>query len=90
MLPSNLQIYGTPSASQIKVTGGSNAAMAVYAPNADVTITGGGQIYGALYGKTVTNTGGAEIHFDLALQNLNTAGVSGTSGAWKMSGMYHP
>lgn len=50
-----------------KITGGANAAYAVYGPDTDITISGGGEIFGAVVGKTVTDTGGSKIHYDKAL-----------------------
>jgi hypothetical protein len=52
------------------VTGGSTQAMLVYAPNADVILSGNADFYGSLIGRTVTNTGGAAIHHDRRLSQL--------------------
>jgi hypothetical protein len=66
----------TPSpvtATSVSITGGASSAFAVYAPNADITIAGNADVYGAFIGKTVSDTGGAPIHYDSALANF-TAG----------------
>lgn len=57
-------------ASSIKISGGAAASYAVYAPDSDVTITGGSDLYGAVVGKTVKNTGGSKIHYDAALSSF--------------------
>jgi hypothetical protein len=56
-----IQYAGTEN---ISLTGGSQFAAMVYAPNADVSLAGGSDFYGAIVGSTVTDTGGANIHFD--------------------------
>jgi hypothetical protein len=67
--PSMLQfVYA--GASHIRVRGGANVAMLVYAPNADVELAGQADFYGAMVGKYVRVTGGAEIHYD---RNLSRA-----------------
>jgi hypothetical protein len=38
--------------------------MLVYAPNANVSVVGGADFYGALIGATVDNSGGTAIHYD--------------------------
>jgi len=48
----------------IKLAGGSAAAGVVNAPNAALQFTGGADWYGAVIGKTVTDTGGTAIHYD--------------------------
>lgn len=55
------------SGTQAKLTGGSGTAGAIYAPNADVLISGGGEINGSVFGKTVKNSGGSDFHYDEAL-----------------------
>ena len=55
------------SGTQAKLTGGSGTAGAIYAPNADVLVLGGGEINGSVLGKTVKNTGGSDFHYDEAL-----------------------
>jgi len=60
-------LYG--GTSPITLTGGMAAAMMVYAPNSDVTVAGGGHLYGSVVGSTVKDTGGAQIHYDRRLKN---------------------
>ena len=84
--PSMLQIvYGGTGA--VKLAGGASAAAVVYAPNADITFAGNGHFYGSVIGKTVTDTGGAQIHYDTSLQSkFATAGNHMlTAFTWKKS-----
>lgn len=67
-VPSNLHIYSTGS--QISITGGSALCAAVYAPYANIVITGGSEFYGSIIGATYDNGGGTDIHFDEALLDL--------------------
>jgi len=72
-IPSNFQIiYG--GTALIKMTGGSGASQVIYAPNSDVSIGGGGEVFGAIIGKTVANGGGSAIHYD---RQLTSGLVSG-------------
>ncbi|MBI2267446.1 MAG: pilus assembly PilX N-terminal domain-containing protein [Armatimonadetes bacterium] len=76
-------ILGTDGCTRVEVAGGADAYYAVYAPKADMTVTGGGDVYGSLIGKTITNTGGADIHYDKALENYDWGQViKPFVGAW--------
>jgi Tfp pilus assembly protein PilX len=52
----------------ITLSGGASASGVVNAPNAAVNLVGGSNWYGAIIGKTVTDTGGTAIHYDRHLQ----------------------
>jgi hypothetical protein len=72
--PLDLQLYGLqpPSGTSRHVNLGGNAQIsaAVYAPDYDVTVNGGGSsghVYGSVVGKTVTMTGVTNLHYDEAL-----------------------
>jgi hypothetical protein len=53
------------------VVSGTNATyMSIYAPGTDVTISGGGPLYGALVGKTLRVSGNSFVHQDLALPDI--------------------
>jgi Tfp pilus assembly protein PilX len=61
--PTDFQIlYG--GIGSVTVAGGASAAMMVYSPNANVSVVGGADFYGALIGATVDNSGGTAIHYD--------------------------
>ena len=77
--PENLQlIYG--GTGTVKLNGGSGTSALIYAPNAIGTISGGGDIYGAVIMKRISDTGGAAIHYD---RNLNKSFV--TAGNYVMT-----
>ena len=67
-LASNFQInYG--GTNPMVLSGGTNCLAVVNAPNSPVTITGNSDFYGSIVGSTLTDTGGAALHFDTALSN---------------------
>jgi choice-of-anchor A domain-containing protein len=59
-------VYGGPAT--INLRGNSGAAATVYAPNSDVNFNGTADLYGSMLGKTVTNGGNANIHYDRRLE----------------------
>jgi Tfp pilus assembly protein PilX len=67
-VPDRLQIF---SASTTKVVDSGSAAFygSIYAPNADGTVSGSAGAYGAFQAKSMTISGGANLHYDLALGN---------------------
>jgi Tfp pilus assembly protein PilX len=75
----NLQInYG--GTKETNILAGTAAYMAVNAPNSKVTLSGNGQLYGAVIGKTIVDAGSANVHYDQALQKLPTDPTGGTNG----------
>ena len=62
-----LLIYGMPTLTTASISGNGNGGYALYAPNTNVTITGNGDLYGSIIGKTITNSGNAKIHYDTCL-----------------------
>lgn len=84
--PSTFQVvYG--GTGNVKLNGGANTASVVYTPNAVVTFSGNGDFYGSIVGKTITDLGGAQIHYDSSLQSkFMTAGnYMLTAFTWKKS-----
>lgn len=73
---SDLVFMVGPLCPTVKLTGGAAAAFAVYAPDSDITVSGGGDVYGAIVGKTVKVTGGGDIHYDRALANWGGGGFA--------------
>jgi hypothetical protein len=72
--PADLQMYGIAptdgSNKHVSLGGNGQIMAAVYAPNDDVTVNGGGtsgHVYGSVIGKTVTMTGVTNLHYDEAL-----------------------
>jgi Tfp pilus assembly protein PilX len=64
--PMNFQILYAGTGT-IKLAGGASAVGLMYAPNASYSLTGGSHWYGALIGATLTDMGGANIHYDRRL-----------------------
>lgn len=69
--PARLQFYGTASGDQsFTLSGSSDWATTLYAPNASIELKGGGSgssFYGAIVGKDVTLNGNYKFHFDESL-----------------------
>lgn len=70
----NLQIYGLPTVTSVNFNGNCETHAAVYAPNANITVNGGGNkaFYGSMVGKTFLANGGIDIHYDESLANQGT------------------
>jgi hypothetical protein len=81
---SNLQfIYGGTGV--VRTNGGAATSMLIYAPNAEVDLSGNANFYGAIVGGTVEVSGGAKIVYDRALENtvFRAGNVSLTSFNWE-------
>jgi len=59
----------------VSMTGGSQSAVVMNAPNAPVKLTGNADFFGSIIGATITDTGSGAIHYDRNLSN-NTFAVS--------------
>jgi hypothetical protein len=84
--PSTFQIrYG--GTGNVKLVGGSAAAMVLYAPGATVSLSGGSDFYGAVIANKVSGTGGVAIHYDRRLQKkiMSAANYTLSSFTWKKS-----
>ena len=83
--PQNLQfVYA--GTGNIKITGGTDTAALIYAPNASAALSGAStEFYGAIVTNKVTATGGFTLNYDRRLQNMvMTAGnPMMTSFTWK-------
>jgi len=86
--PINFQFYGTLPAAQtppyqsISIVGNGVLSGVVYAPNAAVSMCGGGnqgQVLGAMVGNTISLTGNSVFHYDESLANF------GGSNLWTLS-----
>ena len=75
-IPENLIIYSTYSGTgdAVSFTGAGAYYGAVYAPEGDVLVSGSGDVYGSLIGDNVTVSGGGNIHYDEALQDIGIGG----------------
>jgi hypothetical protein len=63
----NLVFMVANTATSVKVSGGTESSFAVYAPDTNVQISGNADIFGAIVGKQVSNSGTPKIHYDKAL-----------------------
>ncbi len=54
----------------VVLEGSTDVPVNVYAPNTGIYVSAGGDIYGALRGKEVAVVGGAGIHYDVALGEI--------------------
>lgn len=70
--PLSCRLWGTGAADsgqRLQIAGNGALKAVVYAPNAEVTVNGNGDIMGALVGRTITFTGEASFHYDESLAN---------------------
>jgi hypothetical protein len=75
LVPSDLQfVYA--GTGQVRLRGGAANAAVVYAPNAETSLAGGSDFYGAIITGRLTATGGTAVHYDrnLMQSDLVTAG----------------
>lgn len=86
--PASFNLYGTlPSgggSQSISVSGNGQLSAVVYAPNADVSMNGGGasgHIQGSVIADTIQVTGGSEFHYDESLSD-QTGGNPFGVGEW--------
>jgi hypothetical protein len=85
--PVDFQLYGTRSSANatsegeqsLSLSGNGVLSGVVYAPNANVTITGNGDTLGAVVGNQVTMSGNGSFHYDSSLANF------GSSGLWNLT-----
>ncbi|MCX5715359.1 MAG: hypothetical protein NTV07_00505, partial [Candidatus Omnitrophica bacterium] len=68
-LPANCVIYCTDDVHNVSFSGNGNLCGAIYAPDAAITVSGNGDVYGSLVGNSFTDTGNGTIHYDEALKN---------------------
>ena len=62
-IANNFQINYAGTGS-VSLSGGSGSYMILNAPNAAVSLTGNSDLYGAVIGRTISDTGGTKFHFD--------------------------
>ena len=70
-LAANFAYYGTTNNTTLKYSGGSDFIGTINAPEADMTISGGANVYGAAIVNSYTSkSAGAAFHYDESLGNL--------------------
>lgn len=79
-LAQNLIIYGGQNKSQVTLSNLQSAYFALYAPNSDLKIDSGSEIFGSFItsGSKIDTKGDVKIHFDKALKNIGIPGSSGS------------
>ena len=75
-LPGNLKLVMCPDTSgnppgTVNIGSGASLYADIYAPQSDITLSGNGDIYGSVVGRSVSMTGTSTIHYDLALDPEN-------------------
>lgn len=83
--PSTFQLYGTNTSTagqSFQIAGNGALKAAAYAPNADITVNGNGDVMGAFTGRTLRFTGNAAFHYDESLANLDAHMPYGMTG-WR-------
>jgi hypothetical protein len=67
-VPANPQISSSFAGKDgVKLSGGSNAYLSVYAPRTSVELSGGSPVFGALLGKTLVISRGSVVHHDVQM-----------------------
>lgn len=82
-VPANLQVvYG--GSHPVKISGTAGASLVLDAPNAQLTVTGGGDLYGAFIALKIDDSSGSSIHYDRSLVNLfdSMGNYHSTSFSW--------
>lgn len=87
--PASFNLYSTRPAGatgsqSMSISGNGQLSAVVYAPNADVTMNGGGSsghVQGSVIAETITVTGGSEFHYDESLAD-QTGGNPFGVGEW--------
>jgi hypothetical protein len=79
---SSFGVWGTntsPSGQNFDVVGNGALRSVIYAPNADVTVNGNGDIMGSVVARDITFTGNAAFHYDEALAETGATAAFGIS-----------
>jgi len=71
--PTDLLIYGTDNCQKIAIGGNAVTYAGVFAPNAEISLFGNGELYGALIGRKVTVPGHPKFVYDVTLGDLEDA-----------------
>ena len=63
----NCKVWGLPTCNDLKFSGSAALTAILYAPQADITMSGGSDVYGAITGKSFNCNGSMGIHQDESL-----------------------
>jgi Tfp pilus assembly protein PilX len=70
----------------ISLSGGTAQNAVIYAPNAKASLSGGTNFYGAMIVGTINDSGGAQLHYDTALNNKTLFPVVTSGGTVYQTG----
>ena len=70
----NFSVVGLNTCTSVRYAGNSEFTGTIYAPNADVTMIGTSDAYGAFVGKTFMIGGTMDLHYDEALRDVPNRG----------------
>jgi hypothetical protein len=71
----NFSIFGLPTCTRVTYSGSAPFIGTIYAPQADLTMSGGNGGVGAVAARTVTLNGGMSFHFDEQLRRVGPYAV---------------
>lgn len=83
--PASLVLWGgnnTARGQQITLAGKSVLRAVIYAPSADISLTGSGDMMGSIVARDIIFTGNAAFHYDRSLETLTTHGRIGVQ-TWR-------
>lgn len=93
-VPAQFLVFGTDTtegAHSLKIAGNGYLSSAVYAPNAEVTLNGGGsngRVFGAVTASDAKLTGNSHFSYDVALEDYNLGGSGFKVDEWvELSGV---
>lgn len=86
--PADLWVYGTSLCDDITWAGSSSFSGVVYAPEADIALSGSGDVFGSVAGSTITVTGSGRLHRDIALSGEEVEGAAGGSGTYTLVSLW--
>jgi hypothetical protein len=76
-VPADCSILGLSSCTDLTYSGSADYVGTINAPQADMTVSGGADVYGAVICRTFTSSGGSGVHYDQALQSPTGLVVTG-------------
>lgn len=90
--PEDLRVYATNAVSSISLSGNATFYGLIYAPNASITLNGGGahgMVAGSIAGKSVTFNGdNTRVYYDVDLRNLSDLLESGDVSKYQVTAMW--
>jgi hypothetical protein len=78
-IPANFSIWGTENCEDINYSGQANFIGIIYAPYAELKVSGQGGIIGAVVADKITYSGQGDFHFDLAIYDYDIGSEGDTT-----------